>query len=267
VTRAALNGLAVLVLGFLVAPILAVVPLSFSSGELLTLPVPGYSLRWYEEFFANPRWLEATRNSLVVGVATVLVATPLGTLAALGLAFGRVPGRALWLAVLATPMVAPVIVSAVAMYFGFARLGLAGTLPGLILAHAVLALPYVVVTVLAALQGFDPALLRAAASLGAPPALAFRRVVLPLVAPGIGAGAIFAFATSFDELVVALFMAGPGQFTLPRQMYAGVHENLSPTICAAAVMLVLCSLALLGVSEWLRGRAAAARGAGRKVPA
>jgi putative spermidine/putrescine transport system permease protein len=256
----ALRGFTLLVLGFLVLPILAVLPLSFSSGELLTLPVPDYSLRWYRDFFANPRWLLATRNSFVVGIATVLVATPLGTLAAMGLHLGDFRGKAVVLALLTTPMVAPVIVSAVAMYFAFARVGLAGTLAGLVLAHAVLALPFVVVTVLAALQQVDAGLLRAAASLGAPPGMALRRVVLPLAGPGIGAGAIFAFATSFDELVVALFIAGSGQFTLPRQMYSGIHENLSPTICAAAVLLVLCSLLLFGVSEWLRARTAARGG-------
>ena len=139
------------------------------------------------------------------------------------------------------------------MYFAFAMVGLTSTLSGLILAHTVLALPYVVVTVLASLQGFDRTLLRAATSLGAPFHVVLRRVVLPLIAPAVGAGALFAFATSFDELIVALFIAGPEQFTLPRQMLAGLREFLSPTVCAAAVLLTLVSLVLLGLHQALLG--------------
>ncbi len=245
------------VLAFLVAPIAVVFPLSLSSGELLTLPVPGYSLRWYREFFANDQWLLATRNSFVVGVATAIVATLLGTLGALGLFLGRFRGKALLVGLLSTPMVVPVVVTAAAVYFAFALVGLNNTLIGLVLAHTVLSVPYVLITVLATLQTFDRNLLKAAATLGAPPHVAFVRVVLPSIAPGVATGALFAFATSFDELIVALFVASPAQFTLPRQMFAGLREFLSPTIAAAAVLLIGCSLVLLALNEWVRARATA----------
>lgn len=245
------------VLAFLVAPIAVVFPLSLSSGELLTLPVPGYSLRWYREFFTNDQWLLATRNSFVVGVATAIVATLLGTLGALGLFLGRFRGKALLVGLLSTPMVVPVVVTAAAVYFAFALVGLNNTLIGLVLAHTVLSVPYVLITVLATLQTFDRNLLKAAATLGAPPHVAFVRVVLPSIAPGVATGALFAFATSFDELIVALFVASPAQFTLPRQMFAGLREFLSPTIAAAAVLLIGCSLVLLALNEWVRARATA----------
>ena len=250
--RPILQSYTAILLLVLALPVLAVVPLSFSSGSLLAVPVPGWSWRWYEDFFRSGRWVLATRNSVEVAAATALLATVLGTMAALGLALGRFRGKAFVLALLAAPVVVPTIITALALYFAFARVGLNSTLAGLVLAHTVLALPYVVLVVLAALRDFDPALLRAAATLGAPPATAFRRVVLPLIAPAVATGALFAFATSFDELVVALFVAGPGQFTLPRQMLAGVHEQLSPTICAAAVLLTLVSLLLFGAAEAVR---------------
>ena len=240
------------VLLFLVLPVLAVVPLSLSSSELLTLPIPGLSLRWYEVFFTDGRWLAATRTSLVVGGLTALLATVLGTLAALGLQFGRVPGRAVLLGLLTAPVVVPSVVTGLAMYLAFAPAGLTSTLPGLVLAHTVLAAPYAVTTVLAGLQGFDPVLLRAASSLGAPPATALRRVLAPLLAPSIVTGAVFAFAISFDELIVTLFIAGPDQVTLPRQMFAGLREVLSPTLSAAAVVLAAASVGLLALVQVVR---------------
>ncbi|MCC6718071.1 MAG: ABC transporter permease [Acetobacteraceae bacterium] len=250
----ALRGYTVLVLLFLVAPLLVVVPLSFSSGEVLTLPVPGFSLRWYADFFTAGRWLSSTRNSLVVGLHAAAFATLLGTLAAFGLFLARPGTRSRTvLALLSLPLVVPSVIAGVAMYFAFAMVGLTSTLAGLILAHTVLALPYVVVTVLAGLQGFDRTQLRAATSLGAPFHLVLRRVVLPQISPAVAAGALFAFATSFDELIVALFIAGPEQFTLPRQMLAGLREFLSPTICAAAVLLTLMSLLLLALHQALLG--------------
>jgi putative spermidine/putrescine transport system permease protein len=263
--RLALSLATCLILFFLVAPILVVFPLSLSSGELLVLPTPGYSLRWYEDFFTSSRWLSATYNSFVVGIATMILATLLGTLAAIGIFLGRFPGKAILLAILSLPMVTPVIVTAIAMYFALSLVGLGSTLTGLILSHTVISVPYVLLTVLAALQTFDPNLLRAAASLGANPVTSFRRVVLPLIAPGVATGALFAFATSFDELVVALFIASPGQFTLPRQMYAGLREFLSPTIAAAAVLLILFSILLLAINELIRQRALS-RGATPAAP-
>jgi ABC-type nitrate/sulfonate/bicarbonate transport system permease component len=172
-----------IVLLFLIAPIVVIFPLSFSSGELLTLPTPGWSWRWYRDFFGNAQWLLATRNSFIVGIATMILATLLGTLCALGIFLGRFRGKAFLIALLTTPMVVPVIVTAVAIYFGFSFVGLNNTLTGLVLAHTVLSVPYVLLTVLATLTTFDRNLLKAAATCGAPPHVAFTRVVLPLIAP------------------------------------------------------------------------------------
>lgn len=244
--------LGALVLLFLLAPMLAVVAMSFSPTELLAFPPRGFSTRWYAELAASPAWRLAAWNSLVVATAAAALSTVLGTLAALGLHLGRFRGRAALLALLTMPLVTPSIVTAAAMFLAFSAAGLAGSLPGLVLAHTAVAVPFVLLTVLASLRTFDANLLRAAASLGAHPPTAFRRVVVPLIWPGIAAGAVFAFATSLDEFVITLFMAGPGQFTLPRQMYAAVQDYLSPTILAAATLLFLASLLFLLASELTR---------------
>ena len=253
--------LTAVVLFFLVAPILLVVPLSFTAGELLMYPIPGWSLRWYRDFLTNEMWTTALRNSLVLGTITTIVATLLGTLAALGL-HGLTSSRlrALLLGLLVTPLVIPLVIVAVAIFYYYARIGLAGSFTGLVIAHTVLALPFVVVTVSATLRGFDRNLTRAAASLGASPATAFLRVTLPLIGSGVVSGALFAFVTSFDELLVVLFIASPVQRTLPRQIYSGVTESISPTVTAAAVVLVVVTLALMGMVEWLRRRAERLRG-------
>jgi len=252
----ALAALAVVVLVFLVAPIVIIVPLSFSSGSFFQYPLPGFSLRWYEDFFTSSFWLPSVWNSLLVGTSATVLATLLGTLAALGLWRARFPGQGLLLALLISPMVVPVVIVAVGVYFAFAPLGLTDGYTGLILAHTTLAAPFVVVTVLAALSGLDRTLLRAASSLGATPLTAFRRVTLPLILPGVLSGAVFAFAASFDEVVVALLIAGPGQRTLPRQMFSGINDNISLTITAAATMLIAISLMFMVLVAWLQRRSA-----------
>jgi putative spermidine/putrescine transport system permease protein len=252
--RVALATLAALVLVFLVAPIVIIVPLSFSSGSFFYYPLPGFSLRWYEDFFGSSFWLASVWNSLLVGTSATVLATLLGTLAALGLWRARFPGQGVVLALLIAPMVVPVVIIAVGVYFAFAPLGLTDGYAGLILAHATLAAPFVVITVLAALSGFDRSLLRAASNLGAPPSTAFRRVMLPLILPGVLSGAVFAFAASFDEVVVALLIAGPGQRTLPRQMFSGINDNISLTITAAATMLIAVSIAFMALVGWLQAR-------------
>lgn len=244
-----------LVLIFLVAPVIVVIPLSVTSGQLLVFPLPGYSLRWYQDFFSNPLWTGALWNSVKIGLATTVCATILGTLAALGLHRSKSRLKPLILALLLTPLAIPVVVIAVATFYYFALLNIVGTFLGLIIAHTVLALPFVVITVSATLQGFDPTLTRAAASLGASPLFGFRTVTLPLIAPGVVSGALFAFVTSFDEIIVALFIASPQQRTLPRQIFSGVSESVSPTITAAAVILLIITTALMGVMELLRRRA------------
>ena len=255
VTWVGLRVLTALVLAFLVAPILTIVPLSFSSGSFFYYPLPGLSLRWYADFFTSSFWLPALKNSLIVGTSATVLATVLGTLAALGVWRSRFPAQALVLAILISPMVVPVVIIAVGVYFAFAPLGLTDSYLGLILAHATLGVPFVVITVLATLSGFDRTLLRAAASLGAAPVVTFRRVMLPLILPGVASGAVFAFAASFDEVVVALLVSGPGQRTLPRQMFAGINDNISLTIAAAATMLIVISLVLMVAVGWLQRRA------------
>lgn len=243
-----------LVFIFLMAPILAIVPLSFSSSTYLTYPLPGLSLRWYEEFLNSARWMNSLKNSFIIGVSSALLSMALGTLASLGLAQWKSKWKPLILAVVLSPMVVPVVITAVGVYFFFAPLGLTGNYLGLILVHTALATPFVVITVSATLQSFDMTLARAAASLGAPPLLTFRKVILPLILPGLASGALFAFATSFDEVVTVLFLAGPEQRTLPREMFSGIRENISPTITAVAVVLTVISVFMLSTLEILRRR-------------
>ncbi len=248
------------VLLFLVAPILAIMPLSFNSESFFTYPMPGFSLQWYNDFFFNDRWTSAVRMSVIVASATTLLATSLGTLAALGLSRSQVPARGLIMAVLISPMIVPVIISAVGMFLFYARIKLSGTLFGLILAHTALATPFVVITVTATLISFDRTLMRAGASCGAAPHTVFFKVVMPLILPGVISGALFAFVTSFDEVVVVLFLASPEQRTLPKQMFSGIREQISPTITAAATVLILFSTALLITVELLRRRSERLRG-------
>lgn len=253
-------AICVLTLGFLTLPILIIVPLSFSSGTFLTFPLPGLSLRWYQEFFNSEPWQLSLRNSLIVASITTIFATLLGTLAALGLTRARLPGQTLLMALIVSPMVVPLVIVAVGVYFAYAPFGLTSSLVGLTLAHTALAVPFVVITVSATLQGFDHNQARAGASLGAPPAVVFFRIVLPLILPGVVSGALFAFVTSFDEVVVALFVTGPAERTLPRQMFNGMRENISPVITAAATLVILISVLLLTVLEMLRRRNERLRG-------
>ena len=246
---------------FLIAPILVIVPLSFNAEPyftftegMLRLDPNAYSLRWYELVAGDAEWRRALVNSLVIGVCAMVVATALGTLAALGLSHPAMPGRPLVMGLLISPMVTPIIISAAGMFFFYSDIGLAQTHLGLILAHAALGTPFVVITVTATLAGFDRNLTRAAASLGAGPWRSFRRVQLPLIAPGVASGALFAFATSFDELVAVLFMGGLEQRTIPREMWAGIREEISPAILAVATFLIAFALLFMGVVQWLRGR-------------
>ena len=249
-----------LVLLFLIAPILAVMPLSFNSEPYFSYPMPGLSLQWYRDFFGNERWSKAVVLSLELAAAVTVLSTILGTLAALGLARTNLPGRAFILSLLILPMIVPVIITAVAIYMFYALFGLTGTFPGMVLAHTVLASPFVVITVTSTLTTFDWSLARAGASLGASPVTVFRRVILPLILPGMISGALFAWVTSFDEVVVALFIAGPDQRTLPKQMFSGIREMISPTITAAATVLVVFSTILLIGAELLRRRSERLRG-------
>jgi putative spermidine/putrescine transport system permease protein len=252
--RAILIGVCALILAFLVLPILAVIPLSLNPGSFLVFPEGGLSLRWYHTLMESPQWTHSFGNSLKVAIATTLIATPLGTLAAIGLAYMRSRAKSVIIAVITAPLVVPIVVVAIAFYFLFAPLGLVNSPVGLVIAHISLALPFVVIVVHASLQGLDIELLRAASSLGARPLTVLLRILAPLTAPGIAAGAVFAFMTSFDETTVALFIAGPEQRTLPIQMFEGVREQISPAIAAAATLLIIASTLLLGTAELLRRR-------------
>jgi putative spermidine/putrescine transport system permease protein len=239
---------------FLLGPIIVIIPISFSEGSFLSYPLPGWSMRWYEKVLAPFPWMFAVKNSVIIAVATTIIATILGTLAAYGLTRANFPGKALVYALLISPLAVPLVITALGLYFFFARVGLVQTHIGLIIAHVVLAVPFVVITVSATLQGFDWNLVRAAESLGASPLQAFFQVTLPLIMPGVLSGAIFAFVTSLDEIVVALFISGPAQYTLPRQLFTGLRDQLDPSIVAIASLLIAVSVLLLIVVELLHWR-------------
>ncbi len=262
-----------LVLLFLMLPILVIVPLSFNAEPffsftegMLRLDPQAWSLKWYAEIFNSPQWFLAIRNSIFIGVCATLLATSLGTLAAVGLASADMPFRRVITALLLSPMIVPLIIVAAGMFFFYSRFQLVGSFTGVVLAHAALGVPFVIITVTATLRGFDPSLYRAALSLGASPLLAFRQVVLPLIRPGVITGALFAFGTSFDEIVLVLFLAGPEQTTIPRQMFSGLREQISPAILAVATLLIVLSTALLLTLEGLRRRAGRIRDTQATVP-
>jgi putative spermidine/putrescine transport system permease protein len=236
----------------LLLPTLIVIPMSFSAAEMLVFPPPGFSLRWYANYLASPEWRGATLNSIVVALGAAVLATILGTLAALALARHRVPGAGLVRTLFLLPIIVPSIVTAVAIYRVFSQVGLASTIPGLILAHALLGLPFVVINVSAVLQKMDWRIEQAARSLGAGPRRAFITVTLPMIAPGILAGALFALLTSFDEVVVALFLSGIGAVTLPVQMWSGIRFEINPTVAAVSVLLVLVSTTVFAAFAALR---------------
>jgi len=246
---------------FLVAPILIFVPLSFSSATFFHYPLPGLSLRWYRDLFESQLWLPSVLNSLLVGLATTVLATALGIPAALGLWRSRLRARPFLLGLLISPMAVPVIITAVSIYFAFAPMRLTNSYLGLVLAHTAIAVPFVLITVYASLSNLNPDYLRAAAGLGAPTMTVFRRVTLPLILPGAASGALLALAVSFDDVVIALFIAGPEQRTLPKQMFVASVDNFLLTITAAATLMVCISSVLMLLVAALRRRSARLGGA------
>ncbi|WP_193140475.1 MULTISPECIES: ABC transporter permease [unclassified Meridianimarinicoccus] len=255
------------IFGFLITPIIVVMPLSFNAEdfftftpEMLALKPEGYSLKHYQDFFTNSDWQSALWNSLTIAPVATLLSVSFGTLAAIGLSQPHVPGRRAIMAILISPMIVPLIISAAGMYFFYSRIGLQGTYLGVVLAHAALGIPFVIITVTATLVGFDNSLTRAAANMGADPVTTFFRVQMPLILPGVISGGLFAFITSFDEVVVVLFVGSAGQKTLPWQMFIGLREQISPTILAVATLLVGISIALLATLEVLRRRSERLRG-------
>ncbi|TNC10010.1 ABC transporter permease [Methylobacterium terricola] len=240
--RLALGLVVGLVLLFLVLPILIVVPMSFSNARFLTFPPPGYSVRWYEAFFGNPAWMQAARVSLGVALATALGATLIGTAAAYALSMsgGRL-ARSLTV-ILLLPLVVPIVITAIGVFFVFAKTGLLATLPGLVLANVMLATPYVVTAVLAGLRGFDPAQEMVARSLGMNRLRAFLAVTLPQIRPSVVSGALFAFISALDETVVAIFIAGGQNQTLTKRMFTALRDEIDPTIAAISSLLTAASL-------------------------
>ncbi|QPH54637.1 ABC transporter permease [Pontivivens ytuae] len=267
-----------LIFAFLILPILIIIPLSFNAEdfftftpEMLRLDPEGYSLKHYRDFFTNPDWQQALKNSFIIAPIATILAVTFGTLAAIGLSQSHVPARGAIMAILISPMIVPLIISATGMFFFYSqmgnfledRLGLSQDFVGyvkIILAHAALGIPFVIITVTATLVGFDKSLTRASANLGAGPVRTFFKVQMPLILPGVISGGLFAFITSFDEVVVVIFIGSASQQTLPWQMFTGLREQISPTILAVATILVAISIVLLATVEMLRRRSERLRG-------
>ena len=256
-----------LVFFFLVFPIMVIIPLSFNAQdfftftpEMLAFKSEGYSFKHYDDFFTNQDWQHALKNSLRIAPMATVLSVSFGTLAAIGLSQSHVPFRRAIMAIMISPMIVPLSISASGMYFFYSRIGLQGTYAGVVLANAVLGVPFVIITVTATLVGFDKSLTRAAANMGAGPVRTFFKIQMPLILPGVISGGLFAFITSFDEVVVVLFVGSAGQKTLPWQMFTGLREQISPTILAVATILIAMSIILLTTLELLRRRSERLRG-------
>ena len=237
---------------FLLLPVLFIVALSFGSSRWLIFPPPGWTLKWYHELFADPRWLAAALTSARIGLIVMVLSVALGLLASLALVRGRFRGRAVLRAFFLTPMILPVIIVAVALYAAFLRLGLNGTLAGFVIAHLVVALPFAIITITGALETFDPAIEDAAILCGASPWEARFRVTLPAISHGLFSAAIFSFLISWDEVVLAIFMASPSLQTLPVKVWTTLRQDLTPVIAAASTLLVLLTVLLMIAAALIR---------------
>lgn len=257
--RIGLRSFAWLVGLVLIAPTLLIVPMSFTSGGILLFPPPGFGTRWYVNFFQSQLWTSGAVTSVKVGAAAAVLATVLGTLMALGIVRGRYPGRPVVMAIVLSPLIVPVVVIAIGMYFVYTDWRLAGTMPGLILAHTSLAIPFVVVNVSVSLRTFDRTLELAAQNLGAGPIRTFFRITLPLISPSIVAGALFAFIASWDEVVVSIFLSSPLVRTLPVVMWGQVRSSIDPTIAAVATMLTATTVVILSLVMLAQRRSRATR--------
>ncbi len=245
----AFRAACLLVLVFLMLPTLIIAPMSLSPDNYLHFPPPGLSLRWYRAFLFAPDWIDATLFSLQVAALTMVASVLIGTAGSVALVRGRLPGRQAIEALLLAPLIIPPIIVAIAVYLQFAPLGLTGTITGFVLIHTALAVPYVVLVVSAALQRLPPSLELAGLNLGASRLTCFRRIVLPLIAPAVLAGAVFAFLASFDETVVSFFISGTEHKTVTRKMFEDIEFNLSPVIAAASTLFVVATIALMVVAN------------------
>ncbi|AFT90486.1 ABC transporter permease subunit [Paraburkholderia phenoliruptrix] len=250
----------ILIVTFLVLPILIILPISFSASPYLDFPPPSLSLRWYENYFTRADWIKPTLTSLQVAIAVAVISTLIGSLAAIALVRGKFAGKAVITAFLVSPSVVPTLITAVAIYFQFAKLGLVGTLTGLTLAHTVIAVPIVLILVMASLKSVDTRPEVAAQSLGAHPIVAFTKVTLPAIRPGIISASLFAFLTSFDDIIIALFVSSDSAKTLPMRMWEGIRFDLDPTMAAASSAIIILSIVLLAIARrvapgrWREGR-------------
>lgn len=255
------------VIAFMVVPTLLVVPISFNGDQYLSFPPRDFSLRWYEDFWSNDQWLHSAWISLVTALAVMAIATVLGTLAALALHRMTGVGKKVLLALMMSPLMVPTVVLALALYFFFARLQMVGTWSAVVLGQVILAVPFAVLNVHASLQGYPATLERAASSLGAGPVTTFFRITMPIIRPGILSGALFAFMVSFDEFIIALFLAGPGETTLPVRMWQTMQLYISPTIAAVSSMITGVTVAVFIASHALRRRSIRRRFAERQPSA
>jgi len=250
--RTGLVALATLTALYLVAPAFVVIPTSFNDSSFLEFPPEEFSTRWYQAYFEDPAWVNATLNSLQIGLWVTSLSVLLGTAAALAMVRGRYPVRAVVSGLVLAPVLVPYVIIGLAVYAVFLELGLTQTILGFVLVHTALAVPFVVINVSAALVSFDERLEMAAMSLGANRVSTFLRVTLPGIAPSMMAGALFAFITSFDEVVTSVFLAGPDVSTLPVQMWSGVRVQIDPTVAAVSTMLLLVTLALFASAGLVR---------------
>ncbi|TIN18583.1 MAG: ABC transporter permease [Mesorhizobium sp.] len=250
--KIALLGFTALVAGFLLLPVVFIVLLSFGSSRWLAFPPPGWTLKWYQELFADPAWLDAALTSAKIATMTAVLSVVIGLLASFALVRGIFRGREILRGLLLTPMVLPVVVFAIAIYAFFLRLGLGGTTIGFVVAHTVLALPFAIIPIATALEGFDKSIEDAAIVCGASPLEARLRITLPSIRIGIFSAAIFSFLASWDEVVVAIFMASPSLQTLPVKIWGSLRSDLSPVIAAASSLLVGLTLALMVVTALLQ---------------
>ena len=246
-----------LVLLFLIGPLLIIVPISFSSAQYLTFPPPGLSAQWYERFLGRPEWLSSLYLSLRVAVVSTILTTVLGVLTSLALVRGRFRGKGIVYGIILSPMIVPTIITAIAVYFLFSRLDMIGSPLAMSLGHTIVALPLVVIIVSATLQGFDIRLEQAAIGLGASPLRAFLQVTLPLIAPGVVTAALFAFLTSFDELLIPLLLSGTTTQTLPVRMWNSVLMQIEPTIAAVSTFLIGVAIVVLLAANLIRRRSRA----------
>ncbi|MBT4287702.1 MAG: ABC transporter permease [Deltaproteobacteria bacterium] len=244
------------ILLFLILPVFVIIPISFSAEKFLQFPPKEFSLQWYEEFFNKPVWISATLLSFKIAILTMIFATFLGTLASLSLVRGKFKSKKIVYGALLSPLIMPFIIVAVSLYYFFAKINMIGSMWSLVLAHTVLALPFVVINVTASLQGLDITFERAAISLGANRLVTFIKVTFPLIRPGVISGALFAFITSFDEVVIAIFLSGSRSVTLPKQMWDGIRIAINPTISSVASLLIVFSILLLVSVEILRRHSA-----------